>query len=65
MRCWYSCAQVNPTQTEAMTMVCCQVMGNHVTISMAGSQGHFEVRMAIFLRAFEWRFYEMNEISKT
>lgn len=37
--------KVNPTQAEAMTMVCCQVMGNHTTISVAGSQGHFELNV--------------------
>lgn len=37
--------KVNPTQSEAMTMVCCQVMGNHTTVSIAGSQGHFELNV--------------------
>ncbi len=37
--------KVNPTQSEALTMVCAQVMGNHTTISMAGSQGHFELNV--------------------
>jgi len=37
--------KVNPTQSEAMTMVCAQVMGNHTTISVAGSQGHFELNV--------------------
>ncbi|QDG79366.1 class II fumarate hydratase [Labrenzia sp. PHM005] len=37
--------KVNPTQCEAMTMVCTQVHGNHATISMAGSQGHFELNV--------------------
>ncbi|MGA7326691.1 MAG: class II fumarate hydratase, partial [Rhodomicrobium sp.] len=37
--------KVNPTQAEALTMVCCQVMGNHVTITVAGSQGHFELNV--------------------
>ena len=37
--------KVNPTQCEALTMVCTQVMGNHTTISMAGSQGHFELNV--------------------
>ena len=37
--------KVNPTQCEAMTMLCLQVMGNHSTISMAGSQGHFELNV--------------------
>ncbi len=37
--------KVNPTQSEAMTMVCAQVMGNHTTITVAGSQGHFELNV--------------------
>jgi fumarate hydratase class II len=37
--------KVNPTQCEAMTMVCAQVMGNHVTISVAASSGHFELNV--------------------
>ena len=37
--------KVNPTQSEAMTMVCCQVMGNHVAISIGGSQGNFELNV--------------------
>ncbi len=37
--------KVNPTQCEAMTMVCTQVMGNHVTVTVAGSQGHFELNV--------------------
>ena len=35
--------KVNPTQIEALTMACCQVMGNHVTITVAGSQGHLDL----------------------
>ncbi len=35
--------KVNPTQAEALTMVCAQVIGNHTTVSFAGSQGHFEL----------------------
>jgi len=35
--------KVNPTQCEALTMVCAQVMGNHVAITVAGSNGHFEL----------------------
>ena len=35
--------KVNPTQSEALTMVCCQVFGNHTTITVAASQGHFEL----------------------
>jgi fumarate hydratase, class II len=37
--------KVNPTQTEAITMVCAQIMGNDTTISIAGSNGHFELNV--------------------
>ena len=37
--------KVNPTQSEAMTMVCCQVMGNHTAITVGGSQGNFELNV--------------------
>jgi fumarate hydratase class II len=37
--------KVNPTQSEALTMVCCQVFGNHTTITTGGSQGHFELNV--------------------
>ena len=37
--------KVNPTQCEAMTMVCCQVFGNQTTLTVAGSQGHFELNV--------------------
>lgn len=37
--------KVNPTQCEAMTMVCCQVIGNDITIGIAGSQGNFELNV--------------------
>jgi fumarate hydratase class II len=37
--------KVNPTQAEAMTMVCCQVFGNQTTITVAASQGHFELNV--------------------
>jgi fumarate hydratase class II len=37
--------KVNPTQSEAMTMVCCQVFGNDVAIAVAGSQGNFELNV--------------------
>jgi len=37
--------KTNPTQSEALTMVCCQVFGNQTTISIAGSQGHFELNV--------------------
>lgn len=37
--------KVNPTQSEAMTMVCAQVMGNHVAVSVGGATGHFELNV--------------------
>lgn len=37
--------KVNPTQAEAMTMVCAQVMGNDVAVSVGGSTGHFELNV--------------------
>jgi fumarate hydratase class II len=37
--------KVNPTQAEAVTMVAAQVIGNHVTITIAGSQGHLELNV--------------------
>jgi fumarate hydratase class II len=37
--------KVNPTQPEALTMVCAQVMGNDVAVSIAGSNGHFELNV--------------------
>lgn len=37
--------KVNPTQCEALTMVCSQIMGNHMTVTVAGSNGHFELNV--------------------
>jgi fumarate hydratase class II len=37
--------KVNPTQCEALTMVCCRVFGNHTTVTVAASQGHFELNV--------------------
>src|SRR3974390_1699572 len=37
--------KTNPTQSEALTMVCCQIFGNNTTITVAGSQGHFELNV--------------------
>jgi fumarate hydratase class II len=37
--------KVNPTQSEALTMVCAQVIGNHTTVSIAGATGHFELNV--------------------
>ena len=37
--------KVNPTQSEAMTMLCAQVMGNHVAVTVGGATGHFELNV--------------------
>jgi fumarate hydratase class II len=37
--------KVNPTQAEAMTMVCAQVMGNQTTVTIGGAQGHYELNV--------------------
>jgi fumarate hydratase class II len=37
--------KVNPTQSEALTMVCCQVLGNDVAVGLAGAQGNFELNV--------------------
>lgn len=37
--------KINPTQSEAMTMVCAQVMGNHVAVTVGGATGHFELNV--------------------
>jgi fumarate hydratase class II len=46
--------KVNPTQVEALTMVCCQVMGNDTTITFAGANGHFELNVykPVMINAF-------------
>lgn len=41
--------KVNPTQCEALTMVCAQVMGNHVAVTVGGATGHFEVLKRSYL----------------
>ena len=37
--------KVNPTQCEALTMVCAQVMGNDVAVTIGGTQGHYELNV--------------------
>ena len=44
--------KVNPTQAEALTMVCAQVMGNDVAVSIGGSNGHFELNVFKPMMAF-------------
>jgi len=48
--------KVNPTQVEALTMVCAQVMGNDVTITISGSNGHFELN--VFKPVIVYNFLE-------
>lgn len=48
--------KVNPTQSEALTMVCAQVMGNDVAISVAGSNGHFELNVFKPVMIFNFLF---------
>lgn len=44
--------KVNPTQSEAMTMVCAQVFGNDVTVNFAGASGNFELNVFMPVIAF-------------
>ncbi|MBS3647404.1 class II fumarate hydratase [Pseudaminobacter sp. 19-2017] len=46
--------KVNPTQSEALTQVCIQVMGNQAAITFAGSQGHFELNVYNPLMAYNF-----------
>lgn len=43
--CYYHLGKVNPTQCEAITMVCAQVIGNHVAVTVGGCNGHFELNV--------------------
>src|SRR5690606_8036243 len=46
--------QVNPTQNEALTMVCAQVLGNDTSISFAGTQGNYELNVFKPLMAYNF-----------
>ena len=50
--------KVNPTQCEALTMVCAQVMGNHTAITIAGAQGHMELN--VFKPVMAYNFITIN-----
>ncbi len=52
--------KVNPTQVEALTMVCAQVMGNDVTITVAGTQGHFELN--VFKPVMAYNFLQSAQL---
>lgn len=52
--------KINPTQCEAITMVCSQVMGNHVTITIAGSNGHLELN--VFKPVMIYNFLQSTQL---
>ena len=52
--------KVNPTQCEALTMVCAQVMGNDVAITIGGSQGHYELN--VFKPMMAYNFLQSAEL---
>ncbi len=52
--------KVNPTQCEAMTMVCAQVIGNDVSIAFGGAQGHFELN--VFKPLMAYNFLQSAEL---
>ncbi len=52
--------KVNPTQNEAMTMVCAQVLGNDTTISFAGTQGHYELN--VFKPVMAYNFLQSAQL---
>ena len=52
--------KVNPTQPEAVTMVCSQIIGNDTTISFAGTQGHFELN--VFKPVMAYNFLQSAEL---
>ncbi|GAB4252028.1 MAG: class II fumarate hydratase [Vicingaceae bacterium] len=52
--------KVNPTQCEALTMVCAQVMGNDTTITVAGTQGHYELN--VFKPVMAYNFLQSAEL---
>ncbi len=52
--------KVNPTQPEAVTMVCAQILGNDTTISFAGTQGHFELN--VFKPVMAYNFIQSAEL---
>ena len=52
--------KVNPTQPEAVTMVCTQILGNDTTISFAGTQGHFELN--VFKPVMAYNFLQSAQL---
>ena len=52
--------KVNPTQSEALTMLCCQVMGNDVAINFGGASGNFELNVYKPLIAYNYLAYQSD-----
>jgi fumarate hydratase class II len=52
--------KVNPTQSEALTMVCVQIFGNHSALTFAGSQGHFELN--VFNPVMAYNFLQSTKL---
>ena len=52
--------KVNPTQPEAVTMVCAQILGNDTTIAFAGTQGHFELN--VFKPVMAYNFLQSAQL---
>ena len=59
--------KINPTQSEAMTQVCCQVIGNDVAITVAGSQGNFELNVfkPVMIRNFLHSTAILTDVCRT
>jgi fumarate hydratase class II len=59
--------KVNPTQSEAMTMVVCQVIGNDMAIAMAGTQGNFELNVfkPVMIRNFLHSVNILSDVCRT
>jgi fumarate hydratase, class II len=59
--------KVNPTQSEAMTMVCTQVFGNDVAVTVAGSQGNFELNVfkPVMIRNFLHSARILTDVCRT
>ncbi len=52
--------KVNPTQCEALTMVCAHIFGNHAALTFAGSQGHFELN--VFNPVMAYNFLQSTQL---
>ena len=51
--------KVNPTQVEAITMVCCQVIGNHSAVTAGGMNGHFELNVYKVITKIQGSFFHI------